>query len=115
MTDINSIIEMIEKKKRKLSYVPIEQKIHNEIYNDACDDIIEQLRKMSDWTKCIERLPAYGQPVLIKINSTVQHVSYMLDGADDTPDWFEPYLFDHADEYKIWWNHVDEWMPIPTK
>ena len=29
-------------------YVPLEQKIHNEIYNEACDEIIEQLRKMED-------------------------------------------------------------------
>ena len=45
MTDINSIIEMIEGSKAT------ENLDHSycDGYNEACDDIIEQLRKMSEW------------------------------------------------------------------
>ena len=108
MTDINSIIEMIEKIKLESE----KNWILSDYYRIACDDIIEQLRKMSEWTKCTDSLPTYSEPVLLKINGVIQNITYMLDGADDMPDWFEPYFFDHDDELKIWWNLVDEWMPI---
>lgn len=60
-----------------------------------------------------EDRPPYGAPVLIKINGVVQHITYTLDGADETPDWFEPYHFDSEDELKIWWHTVDEWAIFP--
>ena len=71
---------------------------------------------MPDQIKFIpmEKRPAYGQPVLIKIKGIVQHITYVLDGADDTADWFEPYHFDHDDELKIWWHKVHEWAPLPN-
>ena len=58
MTDINSIIEMIEKVRPAI--------IGNDYldgYDDACDDIIEQLRKMSDWKEitCYEDMPEDGR------------------------------------------------------
>jgi hypothetical protein len=61
-----------------------------------------------------QKRPIYGQPVLIKIKGIVQHITYTLDGADDTRDWFEPYLFDHDDEMKLWWNKADEWAALPN-
>ena len=66
-----------------------------------------------EWISVKDRLPEYGRAVLISIKGTVQHVTFSLDGADDTPDWFEPYWFDHDDELKIWWNKVTHWMPLP--
>jgi len=52
MTDINSIIEMIEGMKfNSDSKAAVRKNYSNgvgKIYNEACEDIIEQLRKMSD-------------------------------------------------------------------
>lgn len=45
MADINSIIEMVERYRNRFApKPPREERIHNE----ACDDIIEQLRKLDD-------------------------------------------------------------------
>ena len=60
-----------------------------------------------------EKKPPYGAPVLLKISGVVQHIVYMLDGFDDTPDWFEPYFFEHDDELKIKWDSVEEWALLP--
>ncbi|MCB1757518.1 MAG: hypothetical protein KDJ38_18495 [Gammaproteobacteria bacterium] len=61
-----------------------------------------------------EKLPPYGVPVLIKSSSGVmQNVTYMLEGADDTPDWFEPYHFDHDDNTKVLWHEVESWALMP--
>ena len=43
-------------------------------------------------TKTSKGLPPYGDAVIIKANGVIQNVTYFLDGADDEPDWFEPYL-----------------------
>ena len=59
MTDINSIIEMIEKVRPAI--------IGNDYldgYDDACDDIIEQLRKMSDW-QSMDTAPKDGTMIWI--------------------------------------------------
>ena len=61
----------------------------------------------------MERRPIYGQPVLLKILGTVQHITYFMDGADDETDWFEPYFFEHGDEFKIEWDKVDGWYALP--
>jgi len=66
-----------------------------------------------NWTKVKDKLPAYGEPVLIRIGSTVQHITYMLNSAEDIPDWFEPYHFESDDDLKIWHNKVNEWAHIP--
>ena len=66
-----------------------------------------------EWISIEDRLPQYGCPVLIVGNGVTQDVTYILDGADDTPDWFEPYFFEHDDECKVWWNKVTHWMPLP--
>jgi hypothetical protein len=39
-----------------------------------------------EWINVNKELPSYGEPVLLKANGAVQHVTYTLDGADDTPD-----------------------------
>jgi len=45
MAGINSIIEMIEKNRNCVAF---ESHKYERGYNEACDDIIEQLRKMED-------------------------------------------------------------------
>ena len=70
--------------------------------------------KDSGWVSVEDRLPAYGRPVLIKSeNGAVQHITYVLDGDDDVPDWFEPVHFCHDDELKIMCNKVKSWMYLP--
>jgi hypothetical protein len=66
-----------------------------------------------NWIETKDELPGYGEPVLLIIGNTVQHITYMLDGTDDTPDWFEPYFFEHDDELKIWHNKVNKWAHVP--
>lgn len=68
---------------------------------------------MSKWISVNDDLPAYGEPVLIKANGVTQNVTYMLDGADEAPDWFEPYYFEHDDNLKVLWNKVDYWQYLP--
>lgn len=66
-----------------------------------------------NFKKVEDELPAYGEPVLIRTGSTVQHITYMLDGADDVPDWFEPYFFESEDGLKICHSKVREWAYLP--
>lgn len=68
---------------------------------------------MSEWISVGDRLPEYGEPVIISIKNIVQKVTYILDGSDDCPDWFEPYHFDHDDEIKCWWHKVEYWQSMP--
>lgn len=68
---------------------------------------------MSEWISVSDRLPIYGDPVLIVGNGVTQNVTYMRDGADDEQDWFEPYFFDHDDGCKVDWSKVTHWMPLP--
>jgi hypothetical protein len=68
---------------------------------------------MSEWISVEDRLPAYGEPVLIVGNGVTQHITYMLDGNDDEADWFEPYYFEHDDELKVLAIKVLFWMPLP--
>jgi len=60
-----------------------------------------------------EKLPPYGAPVLLVANGVLQHAVYMRDGADDVPDWFEPYHFEHDDDLKVRWDMVDSWAAMP--
>lgn len=62
-------------------------------------------------TSVNERLPAYGEPVLIKTNGVLQHITYILDGADDVPDWFEPCHFE-ADGLALRWDKVESWIYV---
>ncbi len=68
---------------------------------------------MSKWTSVEDKLPEYGEPILLVIKGVVQNVTYMLDGCDDTPDWFEPYHFDSDDNCKLWRNQAGFRMTIP--
>lgn len=58
--------------------------------------------------------PAYGTPVILKINGTVQHVTYIRDGESNCDDWFEPYHYDDK-EHGVFVGSVNslEWMPLP--
>ena len=67
----------------------------------------------NQWISVEDRLPAYGDSVLLVGNGVVQKVTYSLDGADDVPDWFEPYYFDSDVGCSIPWNKPTHWMPLP--
>jgi len=47
------------------------------------------------WIDINNKRPQYGRPVLIKIKSTTQHITYMLDGADECEDWFDMLVIRH--------------------
>jgi hypothetical protein len=66
-----------------------------------------------EWVNVEEKLPAYGEPVLIKINGVTQHVTYALYGDSDVPDWFKPYHFDNDYEHKISRDKVSFWCYLP--
>ena len=57
-------------------------------------------------------LPPYGESVLIFANGVVQNVTYMLDGADDSPDWFQPYHFGDDGDLYLSIEEVDGWCLI---
>jgi hypothetical protein len=63
-----------------------------------------------NWVRMIDNRPEYGEPVLIKSNGVVQHVTYTRDGLEGCGDWMEPYHFDHDDCLKIPIKKVDAWM-----
>ncbi len=56
-----------------------------------------------------KRKPKYGLPVLLKVKGTIQNITYILEGCDDSPDWFEPYHFEHEDDLKINFDDVESW------
>jgi len=72
---------------------------------------------MSEWNNTSERLPVYGEALILKINGVNQNITYQFDGADNGDDpfyWFEPYHFDHASDETIklkpdiLWKYVSE-------
>jgi len=65
-----------------------------------------------NWISVNDGLPAYGEPVLIKVNEVIQHITYMLDEADDAQ-WFEPYHY-HDLENAFPSHKVDSWQPIES-
>lgn len=75
---------------------------------------VERIAELENqWISVEDRLPAYGDSVLLVGNGVVQKVTYSLDGADDVPDWFEPYYFDSDVGCSIPWNKPTHWMPLP--
>lgn len=68
---------------------------------------------MSEWIDIYEKRPDYGHPVLVVANGVTQNVTMTLDGADDTPDLFEPYFFESDDNCKFFWHEATHWMPLP--
>ena len=70
---------------------------------------------MSKFKKLSDRRPAYGEPLILRVKGVVQHITYMLDGADDFKDWLEPYYFEEKEagffvdytESHIEWLYVD--------
>lgn len=56
-------------------------------------------------------LPPYGEPVIIFSNGVIQNITYVLDGYDDQPDWFEPFYFD-SDNITVSANKVDGWCLV---
>lgn len=63
------------------------------------------------WISTKDKLPTYGEPVLIVANGVIQNLTYMLDGADDVPDWFEPYYFSDS-ELSLGWNKASYWIYV---
>lgn len=110
MTDINSIIEMIESVKLNMNSDMIYSKRAG--YQLACDDIIEQLRTMSDWMP-IETAPK-DEKCLIVINDQVYFGYWRDDKYAKTP---RPYW---GGEFETIWgtrearlNKPTQWMPLP--
>lgn len=66
------------------------------------------------WADVRSNPPAYGKPVILKIDGVVQQVTYMRDGADGCDDWFEPYHYEDK-EHGVFVGGVEslEWMPLP--
>lgn len=71
------------------------------------------------WVNIHNEKPAYGEPVLISINSVVQKITYNLDGSDDRLDWLEPHstigAYDDMQELTFFVTHDLnlEWQPLP--
>jgi len=76
MTDINSIIEMIEGSKAT------ENLDHSycDGYNEACDDIIEQLRKMNQWIP-VGDLPLDLKDTNLIVRNAIGQQAIMKDGV----------------------------------
>ena len=70
---------------------------------------------MSEWISVEDDLPGYGDPVILSIDHIVQTVTYMLDGSDDSLDWFEPYHYDDKESglFVDYCSHDLHWMPLP--
>ena len=81
---------------------------------DLINDCLEAIGPK--WVSVEDKLPDYGQPILLKISGVVQHVTYMRDGGDDY-DWLEPFFYDHDDDVKISLKFDGltkiEWMTLP--
>jgi hypothetical protein len=101
MTDINSIIEMIENLK---GYKGSLESIDKPSFVIRCDDIIEQLRKMSDWQPINSpediSNELQGEPVLC------------FDGCDIWID-FTDYDVDTGVTYMSNGTEVTHYMPLP--
>lgn len=65
-----------------------------------------------EFTKVSESLPIYGEPVLIRIGSTVQYITYTLCCDDNIPEWFEPFHFGGCEDLNVHCNKVNEWAYI---
>ena len=55
--------------------------------------------------------PAYGRPVLIKVNGVIQHITYCFDESDGAPR-FVPQHFGYADDETISAGDVDSWLYV---
>lgn len=77
---------------------------------------------VKEWISIKDKLPTYGEPVLLKINGVTQKLTWNLDGSDNSKDWFE--LYDPLNAYSERGDHhehsffVDfekdiKWMALP--
>lgn len=88
--------------------------------NDSCEIYDTPFQKEAwntradGWVSVEDELPEYGKPIILSINNTVQHVTYMLDGYDDSRDWFEPYHYEDKGA-GIFVDSSNDicWMPLP--
>lgn len=65
------------------------------------------------WVDVFCERPAYGEPVLLYVSGVVQNVTFMLDGGDECEDWFEPYHFNHDDNFRLKWSNASHWAELP--
>lgn len=66
---------------------------------------------IAEWISVKERLPQYGELVLIcSTKGVVQRVAYYRDGCDDEPDWWQDCL--ELEDY-VEFDEVSHWMPLP--
>ncbi len=101
--DINSIISMIEKNKHSSAFTG-ELNGLDRFKNQILDDIIEQLRKMSDWMP-IETAPTDGTYVDLLINGERAVSCKFLDG--EWVDW------DCREGKFCWSGEPTHWVSIP--
>lgn len=76
---------------------------------------VDEIYKFSNhfnWVSVNTKLPTYGKAVLIVVDGVIHQITYMLEGADGVPDWFESYIECHDQYSKIEWNKVDYWTYI---
>ncbi len=79
---------------------------------------LELSGNVKEWVNIKDKLPEYGDPVLLRINGIPQNVTWSRDGSDDSADWFE--IHDPLNVYKgfkdsgffIDFEKEVEWMEI---
>jgi len=71
-----------------------------------------------EWVNIQDKMPRYGEPVILCIDGTVQNITFMLDGTDENccfdRDWFEPYWYDdNENAFLVDYTKVIYWMRLP--
>ena len=60
-----------------------------------------------------EELPLYGEPVLTRLGTVVQNITYIRDAdSEESVDWFEPYYFEHESMLKIPAAKISGWVYV---
>jgi prefoldin subunit 5 len=77
---------------------------------------IKELEQTQEWISVENKIPYYGQIVLLKINNVVQEVTFIFDGADDCADWFEPHNMNEPEhEVMLDGKNRVEWLLLPPQ
>ena len=60
-------------------------------------------------------IPPYNEPLLLRVNGTIQNVTYVFDSDDDVA-WFEPHFFNDpgSTEFSIGYGPGIEWMRVDS-
>ena len=66
---------------------------------------------MSEWISVKDRLPEYGDLIIVVIDRKVVNRICFRDGSDDSQDWVE--AVGENDNWTKWFSSVTHWMPLP--